>query len=186
MEINKLMKTMESDFIDISCIGDGAEPSVLIADHYNNKCELQDIPNICFKENDSNIIKHRTHRDTLNNENFIRYDNFLNIKDYSERFNCYLTRDYDSSINQAVPILTGLGCSYKCSFCENALLEHKHFSMSADHIVDQIVYYKENHDVDTFALFDEDFFYDKNRLFRLIELMENLPFRIKWGTQSRA
>ena len=179
-------KVMESELIDIACIGDGAEPSVCIADHFNQKMDLHEIPNICFREHDKVITKSRTHRDTLNKDNFIKYDNFFNVADYTKRFSLYLMRGSDPSVKRAVPILTGLGCSYKCTFCENALLGHKHFSMTAEDIVEQIVYYKEKHNIDAFSFFDEDFFFDKKRLFRLIELMENLPFRIKWGTQSRA
>ena len=89
-------------------------------------------------------------------------------------------------INRAIPILTGLGCSYKCTFCENALLGHKHFSMSADDVMEQILYYKENFNIDSFAFFDEDFFHDKKRLFQLIELLEKHDLGIKWGAQSRA
>ncbi|MBC8550570.1 MAG: B12-binding domain-containing radical SAM protein [Candidatus Brocadiales bacterium] len=176
--------TMESDLVDIAVIGDGAKVVVDIADSELNKDSLKYVANICFKENNKVITNQRTLRDELNEYNWINYHNFIDIEGYVNKFRLYLL-EQDKTIKRAVPILTGLGCSYKCSFCENALLNHKHFSLPAENIIEQIKFYHENYNIDSFAFFDEDFLFDKKRIIRLMELIEKSSLKIKWGSQSR-
>ena len=177
---------MRSGIIDVCCTGDGAKTAQQLADCLANNTRLHDVPNVAFRDGDKILTNPRNQRDNLDEHNKIYYENFIDLEAYVNKFNTYLPKDYDSSIKRAIPILTGLGCSYKCSFCENALLGHKHISLSAENIVDQMVYYHEKYNIDTFACFDEDFFIDKHRLYKLIELLGKKDLKIKWGTQCRA
>lgn len=176
---------MESNLVSICCIGDGAEVTAKIANSIVNNKDFRGIPNICFKEGDKTIVNPKTCRDELHENNRIYYENFIDIEGYVNKFNLYLTRDYNPEIRRSIPILTGLGCSFKCAFCENALLGHKHISLSAKGIVEQIIHYHEKFNIDSFAFFDEDFFIDRNRLYQFIELLEKSKLKIKWGTQCR-
>ncbi|MHC9543659.1 MAG: radical SAM protein [Vulcanimicrobiota bacterium] len=177
---------INSGLVDVLCIGDGAEVTEKIADSFAQGENLINIPNIMFKQKNEIIFNKRTHRDKLDEKNMIFYENFLDIESYVNKFDCYLSRNYNRTIHRALPLLTGLGCSYKCSFCENALLSHKHISLSADVIIEYIKYYKKKFSIDSFALMDEDFFIDKKRVYSLIELLEHYDLKIKWGTQCRA
>lgn len=177
---------MKSGLVDVCCIGDGAETAEKLARHIQDRKGLRDIPNIAFIDNGTVIFTQKGNRDRLDSSNRIFYEDFINIEDYVNYFDVYLIRKYTSSIKRAIPVLTGLGCSYKCAFCENALLNHKHISLSAEEIVEQIVYYNRKFDIDTFVFFDEDFFIDKPRLLRLLELLLKNDLKIKWGTQCRA
>jgi len=177
---------MNSGMIDVCCTGDGARAAQQLAGCLANNKRLHDLPNIAFMDGDKIITNARSQRDNLDEHNKIYYENFIDLESYVNKFAIYLPKDYDISIKRAIPILTGLGCSYKCSFCENALLGHKHISLCAENIVDQIVYYHEKYDIDAFAFFDEDFFIDKQRSYKLIELLGKKNLKIKWGTQCRA
>jgi len=176
--------TIESVLTDIAVIGDGAKVVVQMADCGLRKESLRQIPNICFKDNGKVIMNQRTLRDELNEHTRINYLDFIDIEDYVKKFRLYLPVQ-DHTIKRAVPILTGLGCSYKCSFCENALLNHKHFSLPAEDIIEQIKFYHEKYNIDAFAFFDEDFLFDRKRIMKLIELMDKNSLKIKWGSQCR-
>lgn len=178
-------KIMESNLIDICCIGDGADISVKIAHSLHNETSLDGIPNICYIRHGKMAVNHRSERDNLTPENLILYENFIEIERYVNKFNIYLTRSFNTGIKRAIPLLTGLGCSYKCAFCENALLGHKHLSRSAEDIIDYIRYYYEKFNIDSFSFFDEDFFIDKKRLYRFLDLLEASNMKIHWGTQCR-
>ena len=85
-----------------------------------------------------------------------------------------------------MPILTGLGCSYKCTFCEHALINSRHHALEAKDIVKQMNYYYEKYNIDSFAFFDEEFLSDKERIFELTDLLKNNTNKFYWGTQVRA
>merc|ERR1712202_120041 len=112
--------------------------------------------------------------------------NFLDIEKYVHQFDTYLGRALNPEIKRAIPILTALGCAYKCTFCEHAVLGNKHHSLGARDVVEQINYYYEKYNIDSFAFFDEEFFLDKKRASELPELLEKNPNKIRWGTQARA
>jgi anaerobic magnesium-protoporphyrin IX monomethyl ester cyclase len=176
---------MESDLVDICCIGDGSDIAVKLADALVNNQPLYDIPNICFKDAQRVITNGKSYRDKLTETNQIYYENFVDIESYVNKFNIYLTRDFDSNIKRSIPLLIGLGCSYKCAFCENALLGHKHVSLPATAIFKQIKYYNEKFNIDSFSFFDEDFFVDRQRMYELLDLLEGSDLKISWGTQTR-
>ena len=177
---------LKNGMVDACCIGEGAKVSAEVAQNIVDDRSLEGISNIVFESRDKFCPDKSRKRDTLNEHNRIFYENFLDVNSYADKFSLYLPRDYDKSIKRAMPILTGLGCSYKCAFCENALLGGSHISLSAENIVDQVSYYNDRFKIDSFAFFDEDFFIDKDRLFKLIELLRNRKMKIKWGTQCRA
>lgn len=177
---------MRSRLVQVCCRGDGAEIAKSVAQCLSEKNDLKNVPNVAFLDGDKIVFNQITHRDCLTRGNRIFYEQFIDIELYVNKFGLYLTREHNSSIKRALPILTGLGCSYKCAFCENALLGHKHLSLSAEEIVEQIVYYNETFNIDTFALFDEDFFLDKPRLYAFLEILSKKNLKIKWGSQCRA
>ncbi|MDR4508745.1 MAG: B12-binding domain-containing radical SAM protein [Candidatus Brocadiaceae bacterium] len=176
--------TMDSGIVDIACIGDGAKVVVSIADCGLDRESLREIPNISFKYNNDIVTNQRTVRDELNETTRIDYSAFINMEGYVNKFRVYL-KENDTAIKRAVPILTGLGCSYKCSFCENALLNHKHVSLSAENIIGQIKFYHENYNIDSFSFFDEDFLFDMKRTLSLMALIKENGLKIKWGSQCR-
>ena len=63
---------------------------------------------------------------------------------------------------------------------------NRHHALAAEDIVTQMNYYYEKYNIDSFAFFDEEFLSDKERIFKLTELLKNNPNKFNWGTQVRA
>lgn len=179
-------KVANSQLVDICCNGDGAEISVQLADCLTNEKDWSEIPNLCFKKNGHIVNNAKTVTDSLSRDNFIYYENFLDIEKYVNQFDTYLGRPLNPEIKRAIPILTALGCAYKCTFCEHAVLGNKHHSLGAEAIIEQVNYYQEKFNIDSFAFFDEEFFLDKTRAYKLPKLLAKNPYKIRWGTQARA
>lgn len=176
---------MKSGMVDVCCVGDGAKAAEGLAYCLANNKGLHDIPNISFIDDGKIAANPRSHRDDLNEANMIFYENFIDIESYVSKFNIYFPRNYSSSNGRTIPLLTGLGCSYKCAFCENALLGHRHLSLSAENIVEHIIYYHKKFNIGSFYLFDEDFFIDRARLFKFLDLLGKKDLKIEWGTPCR-
>ena len=66
------------------------------------------------------------------------------------------------------------------------MLGNKHHSLGAEEVIEQVGYYHEKYNIDSFAFFDEEFFLDKERGYKLPDLLEKNPYKIRWGTQARA
>lgn len=179
-------KVAASQWVDVCCNGDGAEISVQLADCIASGQDWSGIPNLCFRKNGEIINNPKTVTDTLSRDNFIYYENFLDLEKYVNQFDTYLGRALNPEIKRAIPILTALGCAYKCTFCEHAVLGNKHHSLGAEEVIEQVGYYHEKYNIDSFAFFDEEFFLDKERGYKLPDLLEKNPYKIRWGTQARA
>ena len=178
--------TSEYDLIDIVCWGDGAEVSVQVANAIRDNKEWSEIPNLCFKKNGGIQKNPKSISDSLRKDNHIHLEEFLDLEQYAHKFDVYLGRDKNPQIKRAMPILTGLGCSYKCTFCEHALMGNRHHALNAEDIVEQMNYYREKYNIDSFAFFDEEFLSDKDRIFQLTELLKKNKNKFNWGTQVRA
>ena len=83
-------KIMESELVDVCCTGDGAEIAVRIAKALNDEDNFADIPNIGFRRNEDVVFNAKTFRDELNKDNFIWYENFLDVEEYVGNFDLYL------------------------------------------------------------------------------------------------
>ena len=178
--------TAEYNLIDIVCWGDGAQVSVQLADSIRDGKEWSEIPNLCFKKNGQIQKNSKSISDSLHKDNHIHLEDFLDLEKYVHKFDVYLGRDKNPQIKRAMPILTGLGCSYKCTFCEHALMGNKHHALEAEDIVEQMNYYYEKYNIDSFAFFDEEFLSDKERIFELTDLLKKNKNKFNWGTQVRA
>ncbi len=172
-----------SPLIDICCTGDGARVAVALAGHLAAGRDWRSLPNLAYADSGQVVTTPREWFDELTGDNVVQYERFFPVDEYAPHFSLYLPpRD---GWQRALPLLTGLGCSYKCAFCENAVLGHKHRSLPAEAIVERMRHYHERYGIEAFALFDEDFFIDRARLLRFIELLEAARLPVRWGTQCR-
>jgi radical SAM superfamily enzyme YgiQ (UPF0313 family) len=63
---------------------------------------------------------------------------------------------------------------------------NRHHALEAEDIVEQMNYYYEYYKIDSFAFFDEEFLSDKERIFKLTNLLKKNTNKFSWGTQVRA
>lgn len=121
----------------------------------------------------------------------------LPVPDYSllERFHFYVApREYDGrkwkhdKVRQA-QIHCGRGCPYDCTFCINTVYDmpalRKHRAFPAQRIYDEMKWFRDTHGCEYFALQDELFFVNKERLDELIALLERNPLGVRWDTNPR-
>ncbi len=88
--------------------------------------------------------------------------------------------------NTVLPMETSRGCPYNCSFCTESVRKKKWRALSAEKVIEDIEFYKEKYGVANFLLIDDNFFGDKKRAERIIDLMISRNLNIKWYTNVRA
>ena len=181
-------QAISDNAIDIVTVNEACSTIVLLAKAIEDKDDLSKVPGIYFKS-DNEIIKTADYiPDNIKN---IPYINFSLFDVDSYLCGNLLTLTFGNNIEGrellSIPVLTGLGCAYKCTFCINVLLKRQYRFRSAEEIVDRVEYLQKTYNANFFQFLDEDFFISKKRTFDFIDLVEkrNLKFYFRpWACVS--
>ena len=84
-----------------------------------------------------------------------------------------------------VPILTGRGCPYHCTYCASGFLNKTHRRRSPEHVVDEIVYWHEKYRVSDFAFYDDALLVNpENHIMPILEGLIRLKMPIRFHTPN--
>ncbi len=77
-----------------------------------------------------------------------------------------------------VPLLTSLGCAYRCTYCATPYLHPGMVRRTPGSVVNEIQYWHD-HDVSRFALYDDNFLFDKETYAKpMLAMLQGLPFSV--------
>jgi radical SAM superfamily enzyme YgiQ (UPF0313 family) len=181
-------ETLKDENIDIVVINEGAKTSLDIARCCKEGQTLFSVNGIGFKETNGNLFfTEPAELDDLNilpffDFSLIAIDNYL----HSGTESVY-QREFPSfrGTIRVLPILTALGCPYKCQFCFNVILKRKYRIRSAASIVAEIKKLMALYDVNTFFFLDEDFFVNRKRVLEFLDLVEQEKLHFNWRMWCR-
>ncbi|MBN2735034.1 MAG: B12-binding domain-containing radical SAM protein [Methanomicrobiaceae archaeon] len=180
-------ETLQDNNIDIVVINEGADTSLKLAHNFRDGRSPESITGIGFKNQSGMHITEPADLDNLNELPFfdfslIELENYLNPASSS-----VYQREFPLYNNQirVMPILTALGCPYKCQFCFNVILKRKYRFKSAESIVSEIKKLIAKYDANTFFFLDEDFFINKKRVLEFIDLVEKEQLHFNWRMWCR-
>jgi hypothetical protein len=75
-----------------------------------------------------------------------------------------------------VPLVTSIGCPYRCSYCATGYLQPRMSRREAGHVLDEVRHWRDR-GVSRFVLYDDSFLFDKARYAKpLLREMADLPF----------
>lgn len=181
-------ETLRDGHVDIVVINEGTYTALNIARSLVDGSDLGSIPGIGYK--DAKRVIHFTPPSSLEDFNdlpffdfsLIEAEHYLNpptASVYKREFPHY------KSELRIMPILTGLGCPYKCQFCINVILKRRYRHRSARSIVDEIKRLQSQYRANTFLFFDEDFFINKKRILELVSICEAEKLHFNFRTWCR-
>jgi len=176
---------VRTPWVDLCVINEGDVSLIPLMNYFNNRTEIEHVPNICTKNKEGIIIK----TDVAQLTSFDKLPDRIDDVFYKEDINKYIVnQNINGKKHRRFSILTGLGCNFKCSFCINAITKRKYRPRSAYSIYREIKYLKENYGITFFNFQEEHFFADKSRIFELMSLIENdndLLGNIAWDSTAR-
>ncbi|MBF0483590.1 MAG: B12-binding domain-containing radical SAM protein [Candidatus Omnitrophica bacterium] len=167
-------------YVDVVVVNEGARAAVELLEYFVNKKALKDIRGIAYSD-DKGQVHVNPPQEFDDIESIPHFDfSLLDLPRYLNADN-YLNRELDLAPGEKIklmPILTGLGCCYRCNFCVNVILKRKYRHRSAESIVEEIKRLQKTYGANTFWFLDEDFFINRERLEKLVVLVkkENLKF----------
>lgn len=99
-------------------------------------------------------------------------------------------RDYivgDDNYGRALPLHSGRGCVYRCTFCINTLLAKKKYRpLNPKNMVNEMTILKDKYNLDFIKLVDENFFINKKRVDEFCETLIKEKLDLLWYGGGRA
>lgn len=181
-------QTVEDPAVDLVAINDAASTIAPLAAALSAGSDLSSVPGICYKKGPSVLMTSpNQNKDDFSNVPFIDFS-LIDHERYSRNNVMAVEEFYAGKYRErrTYPIITGLGCTYKCTFCINVILGRRYRYRQAPEIIERIKYLHRDYGADFIQPMDENFFISRKRTFEFLDLLEKEKLNIKWRPQSRA
>ncbi|MCX6822335.1 MAG: radical SAM protein, partial [Candidatus Aenigmarchaeota archaeon] len=180
-----LLKRLPDSF-DVGVIGEGEETMKELTDLYVHdgelkKEKLKDIKGIIFHDNDKLIMTEpRPLIEPLDKIPFPARDLF-NMNEYLSPRKSITS----NKLNRGTHMFTSRGCPFSCAFCSSSKFWKKIRYNSPEYAVKEITYLKEKYKVDGLLIFDDLFVGNKERLKKIVELLDKEKIELEYRCYTR-
>ncbi len=157
--------------IDFVAYGDGEETAASLIEELRlpgSEPDFRKIPGLVYKAGEE--VKRTSPASPVE---------FYNM-DYS-----LLDSKVTESFKNVAQVLTGRGCSYKCTFCFNSITSSKYRGRSAGEFIAEVETLIERYDPKRIYFRDEHFFQSKERILEFIKIYRQKGFHFHWEALSR-
>lgn len=172
-------QTLENEYVDIVCIGEGDLTFLEIVESIHNKTGLNNIKGIVFNDG-SHVVKTEP-RPLLDIEELLPVPwELIDVEKY-------IHRDfYIKGVGRSLDIgQTSRGCPYMCGFCVSASLRQRKWrAMSVEKALSRIIEPVKRFNLESIWIRDDEFYIDRDRAYKICQgiIKENL--NIKWYTSG--
>lgn len=158
-------QTIAHPAVDWICVGDGEQPLVELIRRLRGDAEdTGPIPGLWDKQGDGTI--RRTPPCLVHDLGQLPFPDYT-IFDRGEGLGYLSPRAVQSPRLTTVPVMSGRGCPYRCSYCANTTLLDLHGIKSGflrkfepEALVDELARLRDRWSIDFFQFWDEEFLYD--------------------------
>lgn len=177
---------LEEGVFDYVVLGEGEVTLHELLSAIENKTEIEEIDGLAFNKNG---ILHKTKpRLLLENLSFLSRSlyRFMDLNYYLEPRTDLIRHVLISGIG----VQTTRGCPFNCTFCGNNSLWganrgiHRIRSRPAKDVINDIIYLKNNFKIDGFALEDDMFTLNDQKVGEFCDLLKKENLGLVWGCQS--
>ncbi|MFA5089678.1 MAG: radical SAM protein [Candidatus Omnitrophota bacterium] len=167
---------LKEDFVDFVVVGDGEEAFCGIMDcMIGNSKSLEAVDNLGYKVNGQ--LKY-------NKQSFVDPSDLPQPSWHLIDVKKYMRRKFYAK--KTLTINTSRGCPYKCAFCcVPKVHQGKWRAISAEKIVENLKFLRDNYKIDGFQVDDDEFDIDRERVLRFCDLLQGNGLRLKWSHFSR-
>lgn len=172
-------QTLESEYVDAVCIGEGDVTFMEMVEAYQSMRPLSEIKGIAFKEAGQAVITPA--RSLLDVETLLPVP--WDLIDVDK----YIHRDfYIKGARRSLDIgQTSRGCPFQCGFCSSATLRQRKWrAMSVGKSLERIAEPIKRFNLDGIWIRDDEFYIDRNRTYGICEGIIGLGSRIRWYTSG--
>ncbi len=169
---------LSTEHIDFLVIGEGEETIVELINEIFGGQRYHTVQGICYKSN-SEILENKARNFLVDIDKLPLLP--LELFDYSK----YVPTPGTFVHLPNVAFLSTRGCPYSCIFCNKSMFGSTLRQMSADRIIDEIIYLKDKYAIREINFYDDTFTVNKARVFEFCEKLIQRNVSIKWKCNSR-
>ncbi len=176
-------QTLRDRSIDIVVCGLGEETVVELSQALNNKRDIAEVEGIGFKQNDRFCFT-QERKFPLDMDVFPCLDyGLLDVEKYINR----KFEEWNSKWVRTLMIYGSIGCPYRCRFCINSIIhKSRYVYKSAEKMLDEITTLIEKYNISHLNFRDEDFFVNKERVYKLLDGIKSRNLKFTWEANGRA
>ena len=169
-------ETLEDDHVDILVQGQGERKFAEIVNRLCKNAPLDGIPGVMYKSADGTVRS--TPDCTLEDiNNFPSYpydlvdvEKCLDVTEYGQR---------------TIQYISSYGCPHRCGFCIEPIVNKRRWTgLLAERVVDDWEHLYKHYNVDSIAVYDSNFFVDKQRVYDICQGLIKKKIKIKWGNAN--
>ena len=172
-------QTLQSEFVDIVCVGEGDLTFVDLVDALEKKRSLSEVKGIAYLDGSKYVFTGE--RPLIEIEELLPTPwELVNVDSYIH---------HDLYLRESSRVLdvgqTSRGCPYQCGFCSSAAIrKHKWRGMSVEKSLDIISHNVKKYHLDGIWLRDDEFYVNVNRATRICEGIIRGNLNISWYTSG--
>lgn len=179
---------MEHTEVDIGIIGEADITIVELLMAYKNKNNMKTVPGIFYREN--NVLAFSEPRPVEKNIDIFAFPNWelFNLKKYDHYSDVNTSNFLENDIPQRwMPLNTGRGCPYNCSFCYITVRDNKirYRRYSEEAIINEIKRLHFKYGATYISFWDDLAFPNKSTVKKIISLILKLNFKFYWNAPIR-
>jgi len=164
-------QVLSENSIDFVVMGEGEETLLELVNNLDESEKYRNILGLAYKDNNGGIV--------INEKR-----NFINLDDYLINWSLidvekYLVPYFSNRYKRTLAVTTSRGCPYNCQFCYNSVFNNRRWrAHSAEKIIENFKPIIEKYKIDGIRFYDDNFFVDKNRAFKIVEGL-GLPYTVE-------
>ena len=175
---NQYQCVLNSNYVNYIIDGPGDHAFPMLMDALEEAGQLDNIPNLIFKRGNE-IVKNKK-------APLFEMDTLPGLP-YQKLFEQYPVRGYLKKSflgNHTAAYHSSFGCPFTCSFCAVVPIYNARWKgFSANRIFNDLIYLKENYNIDAVEFHDNNFFVSEKRTLEFAKLIENQG--IQWWGEGR-
>lgn len=164
--------------VDIAVIGEGDKSALELFQAIKNRKALENVSGICFKKDGKTFrTEQRKPIDDISLLPFPSWDLFP--------LEHYFDNAVMSMPKRRISIITSRGCPYHCTFCFHGIFGRRYRARTAENVFQEIKLLYQKYGINGFVFEDDTFILDKERLYRLCDLILENRLKVYWTCNAR-
>ena len=168
--------SLKEDFVDAVLRGEAEANLVEFIQWRRGLISSNDVKGLCYKDEDGNVFISNiplpvpAHKLSCHAFHLIDIRRYLQIEDYS-------FRNEQKVIRNVLPYMTSKGCSKKCTFCYNTMINHATWrGYPLNQVIEEMDWLKNTYDVEGWYFYDDNFFGDVERAWSILRYFKMPSF----------
>ncbi|NQU83432.1 MAG: cobalamin B12-binding domain-containing protein [Parcubacteria group bacterium] len=168
-------QTLKDKNVDIVVVGQGDRTFPELVEVLRKGKSLKDVHGIVYKQNGKIITNLPRPLEDINNLPPLPY-HLVDIE------KCIFGTEYGE---RTIPYISSYGCPYHCGFCvEQIVNKRKWVAVKAEKVVEEWQDLVKKYNADSIAVYDSNFFVNKERVYDICQGLLKKKVKIKWGNAN--